>query len=174
MSDLIISVFPNQAAAVAAGEQLAALQQAAGTEPEDIVVVSRSAEGRITIDQSIDLATGAPLGGGGWGVLIGLIFLDGRASRPDGQGLAAKLLAAGLDRTFLGDVVQSLKKGSAAVGMRVRLLGRERVMAKLDGLPGSPRTYWTRLDARTEEALTDLIGRIPQAVPGRPLDLPAS
>lgn len=173
MSDLIISVFRSQAAAFAAGEQLAALQQAAGTEPEDIVVVSRSAEGRIAINQSIDLATGAPLGGGGWGVLIGLMFLDGRKPKPESRGLAAQLVAAGLDRTFLGDVVQSLKTGGAAVGMRVRLLGKERVVAKLDSLQGSPVTHWTRLDARTEEALTDLIARIPQAALGQLHELPA-
>ncbi|MFN3991877.1 MAG: DUF1269 domain-containing protein [Tabrizicola flagellatus] len=173
MSDLIISVFRNQAAAFAAGEQLAALQQAAGTEPEDIVVVSRNSAGRIAINQSIDLSTGAPLGGGGWGVLIGLMFLDGRDPRSESQGLAAQLVAAGLDRTFLADVVESLMKGGAAVGMRVRLLGKERVMAKLDSLQGSPRIHWTRLDARTEEALTDMIGQIPQAALGRPRELPA-
>lgn len=173
MSDLIISVFRSEAAAFAAGEQLAALQQAAGTEPEDIVVVSRGAAGRITVNQSIDLASGAPLGGGGWGVLIGLMFLDGRPPKPESQGLVAQLVAAGLDRTFLGDVVQSLQRGGAAVGMRVRLLGKERVMAKLDSLQGSPRTYWTRLDARTEEALTDMMGQIPQAALSRPHDLPA-
>ncbi|MFN3281805.1 MAG: hypothetical protein ACK40I_09080 [Tabrizicola sp.] len=173
MSHLIISVFRSQAAAFAAGEQLAALQQAAGTEPEDIVVVSRSAEGRVTINQSIDLATGAPLGGGGWGVLIGLMFLDGRKPKPESQGLAAQLVAAGVDPTFLGEIVQSLKTGGAAVGMRVRLLGKERVLAKLDSLQGSPVTRWIRLEARTEEALTDLIARLPQAASGQFHDLPA-
>lgn len=174
MSDLIISVFRSESAAFAAGEQLAALQQAAGTEPEDIVVVSRGASGRIAINQSIDLATGAPLGGGGWGVLIGLMFLDGRDPQPESPGLAAQLLTTGLDRTFLRDVGQSLKTGGAAVGMRVRLLGRDRIIAKLDGLQGSPRIHWTRLDARTEEALTDMMSQIPQAALGRPSDLAAS
>ncbi|MFN3577588.1 MAG: DUF1269 domain-containing protein [Tabrizicola sp.] len=174
MSDLIISVFRSEAAAFAAGERLAALQQAAGTEPEDIVVVSRSAEDRIAISQSIDLAAGAPLGGGGWGALIGLMFLDARQPQPEGQGLAAQLAATGLDRTFLGNVAQSLNKGGAAVGMRVRLLGRERVMATLDSMQGAPRIHWTRLDARTEEALIDMMGQIPQAALGRRLDLPAT
>lgn len=169
MSDLIISVYRSQAAAFAAGEKLAALQRTAGTEPEDIVVITRSAEGRIGVNQSIDIATGAALGGGGWGVLIGMLFLDARKSQPGSRGLAAQFRAAGLDEGFLRGAVQSLDKGGAAVGMRVRLLGSERVIDALETLQGSPRIHRTRLAADTEEALIDMMGRIPQAALGQPL-----
>lgn len=166
MSDLIISVYRSQPAAFAAGEQLAAFQRAAGTEPEDIVVVTRSAEGRISVNQSIDIATGAPLGGGGWGMLIGTMFLDARKPQPGSKGLAAQFRAAGLDESFLAGAAQSLEKGGAAVGLRVRMLGSGRVIKKLESLAGSPRIHRTRLDAATEEALTDMIGQIPQAALG--------
>lgn len=168
MSDLIISVYRSQASAFAAGEQLAELQREAGTEPEDIVVITRSTEGRIAVNQSIDLATGAPLGGGGWGMLIGMMFLDGRKPQPGSSGLAAQFRAAGLDETFLADAVKSLDKGGAAVGLRVRLLGSNKVIDKLEGLKGSPRIHRTRLDADTEDALIDMMGQIPQAALGQP------
>ena len=76
MSDLIIAIYRSQDVAFVAGEMLAAFQQEAGVEPEDIVVVTRDGADRLAVNQSIDLATSAPLGGGRWGMLIGMMFLD--------------------------------------------------------------------------------------------------
>jgi uncharacterized membrane protein len=164
VSDLIISVYRTQAAAFAAGEHLAALQQVAGTEPEDIVVVTRSATGKVAINQSIDLATGEPLGGGGWGTLIGMMFLDPLKPQAGGKGLAAQFLATGLEKGFLQEVTRSLVAGGAAVGMRVRLLGKDRVIDRLTGLKGTPSIHWTRLSADTEDALEEMQGQIPKSV----------
>ncbi|WP_137109427.1 DUF1269 domain-containing protein [Rhodobacter sp. SY28-1] len=169
MSDLILAIYRTQNAAFAAGQALAVFQRAAGTEAEDIVVVTRDASGRVGINQSIDLATGNPLGGGRWGAMIGLLFLDRRKPQPGAKGLAAQLGAVGLDEKFLQEATKALGKGGAAVGMRVRLLGRDRVVEKLTGMPGSPKILWTRLDPDTEDALIDMQGQIPEAA----LDQPA-
>lgn len=161
MSDLIIAVYHSRTAAFVAGESLAALQQSAGTQPEDIVVVTRDDLGRISINQSTDLATGVPLGGGRWGALIGLLFLDRRKPQSGGTGLAAQFRAAGLDDRFLQDVAQSLGNGGGAVGMRVRLLGRDRVIDRLTNLKGNPNILWTRLSPDADEALFEMQGQIP-------------
>lgn len=166
MSDLIIAVYRSQAAAFVAGEQLAALQRAAGTKPEDIVVVTRDDTGRVAINQSTDLATGVALGGGRWGAVIGMLFLDDRKLQPDSKGLAAQFRTAGLDERFLKDVVHGLDKGGGAVGMRVRLLGKDRVIDKLRSLTGNPRILSARLDFVAEAALTDLQSQIPQRALG--------
>jgi uncharacterized membrane protein len=162
VSDLIIAVYRSQTAAFAAGEALAALQLSAGTEPEDIVVVTRDKSDRITINQSISLATGEPLAGGRWGALIGMLFLDLRKPKPKGKGLGAQFRAAGLDDRFLKDVGSGLTRQGAAVGMRVRLLGKDRVIDALKGLKGNPKILWTRLGPDAEEALTDMLDRIPE------------
>jgi uncharacterized membrane protein len=163
MSDLIVAAYRSMTAAFAAGEQLAAMQQAVGTAAEDIVVVSRDASGRVTINQLIDLATGAPLAGGRWGMLIGMMFL-GIGDRETGAGgLVAQFRATGLDDRFLQDVLHSLDKGGGAVGLRVRLLGRDRVVERLEGLKGKPKILWTRLSPETEDALSDLQNRIPES-----------
>ncbi|WP_295072462.1 DUF1269 domain-containing protein [Tabrizicola sp.] len=168
MSDLIIAAYDSPPAAFVAGESLAALQQDAGVEPEDIVVVTRSGAGRISLNQSIDLGSGKPLGGGRWGALIGMLFLDGRKATGTGRGLAEQLHAAGLDAGFLKTVSQSLDKGGAAVGLHVRLLGVERVRARLKELKGNPKILHARLNAQTEEALHDLQAQIPQTVSNQP------
>lgn len=164
MSELIIAAYRSQNAAFVAGESLAALQQDAGTEPEDIVVVTRDTTGRVSVNQSIDIASGKPLGGGRWGTLIGMLFLDRRKPIEGGAGLAAQFRTAGLDAPFLQDVALSLEPGGAAVGMRVRLLGAKRVVDRLQQLAGNPRILQTRIGAEAEEALYDMQGQIPDRV----------
>lgn len=163
MSDLIIATYGTQTAAFVAGESLAALQQEAGVEPEDIVVVTRTAAGRVTVNQSVDLATGKPLGGGGWGALIGMLFLDSRKPTGSGRGLAEQLRATGLDAGFLQEVAHALDHGGAAVGLQVRMLGIDRVRTRLKELKGNPKILHARLSAETEEALLDLQTQVPQA-----------
>jgi uncharacterized membrane protein len=166
VSDLILAVYRTQAAAFAAGETLAALQQSAGTEPEDIVVVTRNAAGRVSINQSIDLATGEALGDGRWGTLIGLLFLDKRKPQSGRKGLSAQFRAAGLEERFLQDVAHSLDKGGAAVGMRVRLLGKDRVLERLKSMKSKPKILWTRLSPDAEDALYEMQGQIPEPALG--------
>lgn len=164
MSEIILFVYRNQSDAFAAGEALAVMQRKAGTEPEDIVVITRDGEGRISLNQSIDLATGQPLGGGLWGMTIGTLFLDRRTEAQSETGLAAQLRAAGINASFLRDAATALRDGGAVVGMRVRLLGASRVQDHVAGLKGAPRVLRTRLSADTEDALYDMQDRIPDAV----------
>lgn len=164
MSDLILLAYRSQSAAFVAGEALAVLQQQAGTEPEDIVVVTRDASGRIAVNQSTDLASGQPLGGGRWGVLIGMLFLDARKPIAGGKGLAAQLLDAGLDAGFLRAASGLLGAGTAVVGLRVRLLGADAVLNRVASLSGAPKILQTRLDPATEDALYDMQAQIPEQV----------
>jgi uncharacterized membrane protein len=166
MSDLIIAFYRSQTPAFVAGENLAAFQQDIGTEPEDIVVVTRDTSGRVAINQSIDLATGAPLGGGRWGTLIGMLFFDIRKLPAKEKRPTAQFAAAGMDERFLTDVAHGLDKGGAAIGLRVRLLGRDRVIERLKSLKGTPRIHWTRLSPDTEDILLDLQDQIPVAALG--------
>lgn len=164
MSDLILLAYRSQSAAFVAGEALAVLQQEAGTEPEDIVVVTRDATDRVSVNQSTDLSTGQPLGGGRWGTMIGMMFLDRRKPVQGGKGLSAQLMEAGLDGKFLQAASNSLEAGFAVVGMRVRLLGAAAVLDRVRSLKGEPKILQTRLDAATEEALTDMQAQIPEQV----------
>lgn len=164
MSDLILAFYRTPAAAFAAGQALAAFQRAAGTEAEDIAVVTRDSSGRVQVNQSIDIATGKPLGGGRWGALIGLLFLDRRKPQPGAKGVAAQFRAVGLDEAFLLEASKALTKTGAALGMRVRLLGRDRVIEKLTARDEKPKIHWTRLSPDTEEGLYDMQAQIPEAV----------
>lgn len=164
MSDLILAAYASQPAAFAAGERLAALQAETGVEPEDIVVVTRNGSGRVSLNQGIDGTTGQPLGGGRWGALIGMLFLDPRRPTGQGRGLAEQLLASGLSAEFLNDVFKSLTQKGAVVGLRVRKLGVDRVREKLEALPNRPNILQAWLSPETEDALRELQDQIPQGV----------
>lgn len=168
MSELIIAVYASPRDAFAAGQGLAVLQREAGTEPEDIVVVTRNTEGRVSVNQSVHKDSGRPLGGGSWGALIGMLFLDGRDPIAAGTGLAAQFHAAGLDGDFLQTVYRALGPGAAAVGLRVRLLGADRVEKRIRSLPGNPKILRQRLSADAEESLYDLQEQIPESLLHRP------
>lgn len=168
MSDLILAAYASHRPAFAAGEALAALQAETGVDREDIVVVTRSGPGRVSLNQGIDVATGQPLGGGQWGALIGMLFLDPRRPTGQGQGLAEQLLASGLAADFLGEVVKSLTPKAAVVGLRVRKLGVDRVRARLEALPGRPKILQARLTPDTEDALRELQDQIPHGVLQQP------
>lgn len=170
MSELIILAFRSQDTAFVAGEALAALQQEAGTEPEDIVVVTRDGTGRVSVNQSVDMTTGRPLGGGRWGMMIGMLFADRRKLTPEGAGLAAHFQRAGIPDAFLDDIRTALVKNGAAVGMRVRLLGANRVVETAKSLKGNPKVLRCRLSAEAEGKLYDMQDQIPSEVLARVQD----
>ncbi len=158
MSDLLILVFRTADEARSAGSALAALQDTAEVEAEDITVITRGLEGDVTLDHSTRAATGQPLGGGRWGTVIGLLFLDGEMGQP------AALRNASLDPGFTRDVATALDGGQAALGLRVRKLGVERAMAAMAGRPGHIKTIRTRLSPEAEAALAAVQGGLPEHV----------
>jgi uncharacterized membrane protein len=166
MSDLLVVAFNSESAATVARNALVTLQQAAGTEPEDIILVMQTKAGEITLEQSIWLATGMPLGGGRWGMLIGSLFLDDRKpSKQTKKGLTALFHKAGLDAAYLQDVSRSLESGGAAVGMRVRKLGAKAVIDRLASLPETGHVMHRALSASVESELEAMLDLIPEYVP---------
>jgi uncharacterized membrane protein len=169
MSDLIIVAFPDEAAAFRAGQALVVLQKQYQVEMEDVVVVTRDENGEVNLNQSVKLDTGAAIGGGLWGLLIGMLFLDPPGGGVDGSGpgiMGARFNDLGLDEAFLSDVRQSLDQGGAAVGMRVRKIATQKVLEGLEPYRSTGRVIRTSLSQQAEAQLRDFLESIP------PLHLP--
>ena len=161
MSHIVVAIFSDEEAARMAGAALAQLQDRVGTEPEDIVVVTRSGAGRVTLDQSVRPDSGRALGGGRWGALIGTMFIRNDKGQP------GFFRQAGMDERFLAAVGQALDRGGAALGIRVRELGVDRVQDRLALLRVPGRVLTTRLDPRTEAALDRAAAGLPEHVSRR-------
>jgi uncharacterized membrane protein len=155
MSELIIVNFRSAKAAFEAGAALAVVQGQARTEPEDIVVITRDTDGRVAVNQSVNRTTGKTLGGGAWGMLIGMLFAD------RSEQLAKQFRNLGLAPDFLTALEKAPPKSGAAVGMRVRMLGADRVVDLLKSRDGAGKVIRTQLSAEAEDQLIDLQAKIP-------------
>jgi len=170
MSDLIIVAFPDEATAFAAGEALVLFQKKYLIEMEDVVVVTRDMDGKVKLNQSVNLVTGGAIGGGLWGTLIGLLFLSPIVGGAIGAGagaIAGKFSDMGIDDDFLCDVGHSLDKGGAAVGLLVRKMTPDKVLAELEPFREKGRVIHTSLSHEAEAKLRSFLER---QVP--PLHLP--
>ena len=164
MSDLIIVAFPDEATAFAAGEALVSLQKQYLIEMEDVVIVTRGEDGKVRLNQSVNLTTGGAIGGGMWGTLIGLLFLNPVVGAAVGAGAGAlmgKFSDIGIDDDFLRDVGASLDKGGAAVGMLIRKITTDKVYEKLEPFREKGRVIHTSLSHDAEARLKVFLEKVP-------------
>src|SRR5215470_6867584 len=100
MSNLVAVVFDDETTAFAMRAALAKMQKEYLIDMEDAVVVTRDEKGRTKLDQAVNLTTAGAVGGGFWGLLIGMIFLNPLLGAAVGAGagaLSGKLRDLGLD-----------------------------------------------------------------------------
>ena len=76
MSNLVAVVFPDQTTAFEMRAALLKMQKENLIDLEDSVVVTRDEKGKVKLDQATNLTLAGATGGGFWGMLIGLIFLN--------------------------------------------------------------------------------------------------
>lgn len=165
VSELIVIVFSSEAAATQARDALVMLQYNARTTPEDIVLITRKAAGKITLQQSIERKTGKTLGDGRWGMLIGTMFLDERdPNMKKAKGLSYLLGKTGLDASFIREVSQALVSGGAAVGMRRQELSAKVMTDTLAKLPEPGRVIRTLLSPEVEANLEAMQDQIPDSI----------
>ena len=76
MSDLVVISFDNENTAFEMRAELAKLQSEYLIEMEDVVVVTKDDKGKVKLHQATNLTAAGAVGGGFWGMLIGLIFFN--------------------------------------------------------------------------------------------------
>src|SRR3954468_12611352 len=89
MSTLVAVVFDNEYTAFQMRAELARMHKEYLIELEDAVVVTRDQKGKTKLDQAVNLTTAGAMGGGFWGLLIGLIFLNPLLGAALGAGVGA-------------------------------------------------------------------------------------
>jgi len=76
ISTLVVVGCPTFAEAEQVRRELVELQKAALVALETAVVVEHGAESRVHLHQALKLITAGAVGGGFWGTLVGLLFLN--------------------------------------------------------------------------------------------------
>lgn len=160
MSTLVAVVFNDEHTAFAMRAELARMQKELLIELEDAVVVTRDQNGKTKLDQAVNLTSAGALGGGFWGMLIGMIFLNpllGFALGAGAGALSGKFSDIGLDDKMMKDLAQSFKPGSSALFVIVRRATTDKVLAGLKQFAGKGKVFQTSLNKDDEAALRDAL-----------------
>ena len=138
--------------------KLAKLQKEYLIEMEDVVVVTKDEKGKVKLHQAVNLTAAGAVGGGFWGMLIGLIFLNPLLGAAVGAGAGAisgKLSDIGVDDKFMKELAETFKPGSSALFVLVRKATPDKVLEQLKGFKG--KVLKTSLSADREEELRKVL-----------------
>ena len=106
---------------------------------EDAVVAVKDKQGKVKLHQAVNLAAAGALGGGFWGALIGLIFLNPLLGLAVGAGAGAvsgALTDVGINDNFMKDLAKGLTPGSSALFVLVRKVTPDKVLEEIRGTGG--------------------------------------
>ena len=139
MSDLVVITFDNESTAFEMRATLAKMQKEYLIEMEDVVVVTKDDKDKVKLHQAVNLTAAGAVGGGFWGMLIGMIFLNPLVGAAVGAGagaLSGKLSDIGISDTFMKELGESLTAGSSALFVLVRKATPDKVLEGLKGFKG--------------------------------------
>ena len=160
MSDLIVVAFKDEATAFEMRAELVRLQKDYLMEMEDVVIVTRTEGGEVQLHQAVNLTASGAVGGGFWGALVGLIFLNPLVGAAVGAGagaLAGRAADIGINDDSMRDVGKSLDKGGSAVCVLVRKMTADKVLERLGAFRARGRVVQTSLSHDAEAQLRGLL-----------------
>ena len=158
MSDLIVVGFKDEFKADEVMSELRRLQSEYLVDLEDAAVVIRNQEGKVKIKQAQELVVSGAIGGGYWGLLLGVIFFNPIfALIGAGAGaLSGALSDIGINDDFMRDLGSTIEPGTSAIFVLIRKSTPDRVLADLSKFEGKVlRTSLSKEDeAKLQAALT--------------------
>jgi len=160
MSDLVAVLFEDEHTALEMRADLAKLQKEYLIEMDDIVVVTKDAEGKIKLHQAVNLTAAGALSGGFWGMLIGMIFFNPLLGLAVGAGAGAisgKLADIGIDDKMMKDMAESFKPGNSALFVLVRKMTADKVLDDLKAFAGKGKILRTSLTKDKEDELRKVL-----------------
>ena len=156
MANLVAVAFDDPAKAFEMRARLVELQGEYLIEMEDVVVVTKEADGNVKLHQAMNLTAAGAVGGGFWGVLIGALFLNPLLGAAVGAGagaLSGRLADVGINDDFMKKLGAELTDGGAALFVLVRKATGDKVLERLKDFAGSARVLQSSLSKDSEEAL---------------------
>jgi uncharacterized membrane protein len=156
MSDLIVVSFPDEQLAFELRAELAKMQKSYLIDIEDIVVVTRDEKGKTKLHQAVNLTGAGAVGGGFWGLLIGMIFLNPLLGAAVGAGagaLSGRFADIGIKDDFIKELAETFKPGCSAVFVLVRKVTGDKVLEGLSAFKGKGTVLQTSLEKDQEETL---------------------
>jgi len=160
MSSLVVVGFPTADEAEQVRRELVDIQREQLISLEDAVVVERDGSGQVHLRQALNLTAAGALGGGFWGSLVGLLFLNPLLGAAVGAGIGAasgSLSDLGINDGFMREVGETLPEGTAALFVLLRDATPDRVIERLRTHAPHARLLRTNLSHTDEERLRQLL-----------------
>lgn len=156
MAELIVIGYDTPEKAEAARSELFGLSKEYLVEVGDAVVAVRHHNGKIKLNQMVNLWTIGAAGGSFWGLLVGLLFFNpllGVVTGAAAGGVAGALNDYGISDGFMRDVAGILQPGQAALFVLANRVSSERVIDRIAKLGG--RVLRTNLDVSQEKKVRE-------------------
>jgi uncharacterized membrane protein len=160
MSSLVVVGFPKGAEAEEVRRELVDIQKERLIALEDAVVVEHDGDGQVHLKQAVNLTTAGALGGGFWGTLVGLLFLNPLLGAAVGAGVGAasgSLSDIGINDTFMRELGETLPRGTAALCLLIREATADRVIERLRAHAPHAKLLRTNLSHTDEDQLRTLL-----------------
>jgi len=159
MSTLVAIAYPDRESAEQVRRTLVEMQKEHIIELDDMVVVTRSEEGKVKLHQSVSVAGAGASGGALWGGLIGLLFLAplvGMAVGAAAGGATGAMTDIGVDDAFMKELGTKLAEGGAAVIVLVRKSTPDKVLPRIKEYGG--HVLQSSLSQEAEDDLRTALG----------------
>jgi len=140
MSDLVVVAYDDEFKAQDVRLALLKLQKEYLVDLEDAVVAVKKPDGKVKLHQIHNLTASGAIGGGFWGSLIGLLFLNpllGAAVGAASGAAAGALTDIGINDRFMKELAESLQPGHSALFVLVRKATPDKVLEAVRGTGGT-------------------------------------
>jgi uncharacterized membrane protein len=139
MSNLVVIGYDDLFKAEEVRLMLLKMQKEYLIDLEDAVVAVKDAAGKVKLHQAVSLTAAGAVGGGFWGTLIGLIFLNpilGLAVGATAGAISGALSDVGVDDKFMKELAATMQPGTSALFILVRRATPDKVLEELKGTGG--------------------------------------
>lgn len=158
MSNLVVIGYDDPFKAEEVRVMLWKMQKEYLIDLEDAVVAVKDESGKVKLHQAVNLTAAGAMGGGFWGALIGLIFLNpllGLAVGAAAGAVSGALSDVGIDDKFMKQLSETMHTGSSVLFILVRKATPDKVLEELHGTGGKVlKTSLSHEDeAKLQEAL---------------------
>lgn len=168
MSQLVVIAYDDMHKAEEVRLTLLKMQREYLIDLEDAVVVIKKPDGKIKLNQPVNLPVFGATQGTFFGLLIGLIFLNplfGAAFGAASGAVIGALTDIGINDDFMKQLAQSLKPGTSALFVLVRRATPDKVAEELQGTGGKVlKTSLTHEDEKKLQEVLDVAKKETAAV----------
>ena len=158
MTDLVVIAYDDPFKAEEVRTSLRKLQREYLVDLEDAVVAVKDDTGKIKLHQMHNLTASGAVGGGFWGALIGLIFLNpllGMAAGAAAGAAGGALSDVGINDQFMKEMAGNLKNNTSVLFVLVRKVTPDKVLEEIKGTGG--KVIHTSLTHEREERLQEAL-----------------